>query len=153
MSETLNCDDKGVILSCLECGTDNRIGFSKLDAEGRCGSCKAALPKISLPFDMGTSAAFANLVKQSPLPVVVDFWAPWCGPCQMMGPEFSKGAQMTSGQAVFVKVNTEALQDVAGQFRISGIPAFAILKDGQEVARATGARMAAQLVDWLRQNI
>jgi thioredoxin 2 len=94
--------------------------------------------------------AFAGLVGQGGLPVLVDFWAEWCGPCRMMAPEFAKAAQLSAGEMVLAKVDTEALQEVAGRLRIQGIPAFILFRNGQEVARTSGSQSAGQLLGWAR---
>jgi len=151
MSQHVSTDDRGVIQTCPKCGTANRLAYSRLAQEGRCGSCKSALPPLNSPVEITGPSAFSNLVSQSPLPVVVDFWAPWCGPCKMMAPEFAKAAAQTAGEVVFAKVNTDEQQQLAAQYRIQGIPAFALLKKGQVVARTSGAQSAAQLLDWIRR--
>lgn len=152
MSETLSCDDRGVIVVCSGCDTGNRIAYSRIGQQGRCGTCGKDLPAISQPVDISSSADFDKLVADSPLPVVVDFWAPWCGPCQMVGPEFSKAAKQAAGEVVFAKVNTETQPAIASRFSVRGIPAFALLENGAVVRQITGARMAAQLLEWIRQS-
>lgn len=151
MSQHLTTDERGIIHSCPNCGTANRIAYGRVAQEGRCGSCKKALPTLSTPIEITSDAAFSNLLAQSTLPVVVDFWAPWCGPCRMMAPEFEKAAAQTAGEVVFAKVNTDEQQRIAAQFRIQGIPAFALLKNGQLVAKTEGAQPAAKLLDWIRR--
>ncbi len=150
MSSSLATDARGLLLPCPACGTVNRIAYARLDGEGRCGSCGTGLPRVALPVEISGPADFAALLSQSPLPVVIDFWAPWCGPCQMMAPEFAKAAAQAAGQAVFVKVNTDAQPEIAGQFRIQGIPAFALLRQGRLVAQTSGFQPAARLLDWMR---
>ncbi|MDZ4289124.1 MAG: thioredoxin [Prosthecobacter sp.] len=152
MSQTLSSDERGIILPCPGCGTANRIAYSRLDQQGRCGTCKAALPIITIPVEIGSTAAFTALVSQSPLPIVIDFWAPWCGPCQMMAPEFAKAAAQAPGEAVFAKVNTDDQQAIAAQFQIQGIPAFALLRHGKTVAQTSGFQPAARLLAWVRQK-
>ncbi|HEY1051991.1 MAG TPA: thioredoxin, partial [Prosthecobacter sp.] len=95
-------------------------------------------------------SAFSALIAQSPLPVVIDFWAPWCGPCQMMAPEFAKAAAQAAGEAVFLKVNTDAQPQIAGQFNVQGIPAFALMKNGRKTAETSGFQPAARLLAWMR---
>lgn len=151
MSQHLTTDDRGIIHPCPKCGTSNRIAYARIAQEGRCGSCKAALPALASPIEITSPAAFSNLVAQSTLPVVVDFWAEWCGPCRMMAPEFSKAAVQSAGELVFAKVNTDEHQQIAAQFRIQGIPAFALLKNGKLVAKTAGAQPAAQLLDWIHR--
>ncbi len=149
-NETLECDERGVIQPCPHCGTGNRITYSRLGQQGRCGSCQKELPTICQPVDINSALSFAALTAASPLPVVIDFWAPWCGPCRTMAPEFGKAAKLAMGEAIFVKINTEELGSVAEQFRIRGIPAFALLKNGKLIKQTTGSQMAAQLLAWMR---
>jgi thioredoxin 2 len=150
MSETLTGDERGVILDCPACGTANRLVYGKLGARGRCGGCKGELPRVALPVVMESEAAFGALSRESPLPVVIDFWAPWCGPCRMMAPEFAAAARMAAGEMLFVKVNTDEQPEVAAPFRIQGIPAFVVLRGGRVAGQASGARSAAQLLAWVR---
>jgi thioredoxin 2 len=152
MSHSLTSDDRGVIQPCPACGTANRIAYAKTSQQGRCGTCKAELPLLAAPVEITSPTAFATLIAQSPLPVVIDFWAAWCGPCQMMAPEFSKAASQAAGEAVFVKVNTDEQQPIASQFRIQGIPAFALMKNGQVTAQTSGFQPAPRLLAWLRQS-
>ena len=99
---------------------------------------------------MTSVEAFAALVSQSRLPVVIDFWATWCGPCQMMAPEFAKAASQAAGEAIFIKVNTDEQPQIAGQFRIQGIPAFAMIKSGKVIAQTSGFQPAERLLTWMR---
>jgi len=151
MNRHLDSDERGIILPCPDCGTANRIAYAKVSQQGRCGSCKADLPLIANPVEMTSPAAFTALVSQSPLPIVIDFWAAWCGPCQMMAPEFAKAAALAAGEAVFVKVNTDEQPEIAGQFRVQGIPAFALVRLGRVAAQSSGFQPAARLLAWMRQ--
>jgi len=150
MSNHFTSDNRGIIVSCASCGTANRIAYARLGQQGRCGTCQTALPAIALPVDISSAAGFAALISQSPLPVVVDFWAAWCGPCKMMAPEFAKAAGLASGDAVFVKVNTEELPEIASQFRIQGIPAFALIRQGKPPVQTSGFQPAHKLLEWVR---
>jgi thioredoxin 2 len=152
MSHHLESDARGIILPCPSCGTANRIAYAKAASHGRCGTCKADLPLVSSPVEISDIEAFTALVSQSPIPVVIDFWAPWCGPCQMMAPEFAKAAVQAAGEALFVKVNTDEQPQIAGQFRIQGIPAFALIRDGKVAAQTSGFQPAARLLAWMRQS-
>jgi thioredoxin 2 len=152
MNHHLESDERGIILPCPACGTANRIAYVKAASQGRCGTCKADLPNVSSPVEIRGVEAFSALVSQSPLPIVIDFWASWCGPCQMMAPEFAKAAAQAAGEALFVKVNTDEQPQIAGQFRIQGIPAFALMKNGKISAQTSGFQPAARLIAWLRQN-
>jgi thioredoxin 2 len=109
-------DPKGVIVSCPSCGTKNRLYYERLGQAVRCGQCKHELSAPTAPIDIADSAAFDRVVAQSALPVVVDYWAPWCGPCRMVAPELKKVAERRAGKILVVKVNTEALPDLGGRF-------------------------------------
>ena len=152
MPHHLSSDARGLILSCPACGTANRIVYAKAASQGRCGTCKADLSLVAAPVEIRDIEAFTALVSQSPIPIVIDFWAPWCGPCQMMAPEFAKAAAQAAGEALFVKVNTDEQPQIAGQFRIQGIPAFALLKNGKLVNQTSGFQPAARLLAWVRQS-
>ena len=152
MNRHLDSDERGIILPCPDCGTANRIAYAKVSQQGRCGTCKADLPLVAAPVEMTSTSAFAALISQSPLPIVIDFWAAWCGPCQMMAPEFAKAAAQAAGEAIFIKVNTDEQQPIASQFRIQGIPAFALMKNGKVTAQTSGFQPAARLLAWMRQS-
>jgi thioredoxin 2 len=152
MSQHLTSDERGIILLCPACGTPNRIAYARAAQQGRCAICKADLPLVAEPVEMTSPTAFAALVSQSPLPIVIDFWAAWCGPCQMMAPEFAKAAAQAAGDAIFVKVNTDEQQQIASQFRIQGIPAFALIRNGKVTGQTSGFQPAARLLAWMRQS-
>ena len=152
MSHSLESDDRGIILPCPACGTANRIAYAKTAQKGRCGSCKADLPHIATPVEVTNPTDFAALISQSPLPIVIDFWAPWCGPCQMMAPEFAKAAAQAAGSAILIKVNTDEQQQIASQFSIQGIPAFALMKNGKVSAQTSGFQPADRLLAWMRAS-
>jgi thioredoxin 2 len=134
-----------MIVRCSSCGTENRIPASRLGQKGRCGRCKTPLEPIDEPYAVMSSSEFGELVGQSPLPVLVDFWAAWCGPCRVVAPELAKIARARKGSLVVLKVDTEALPDVAGRFGIQAIPTFILFQGGSEKSRASGAMPAAQL--------
>jgi thioredoxin 2 len=146
----LSMDDRGVIVVCPQCGKKNRLPFDRLDASGQCGQCHGAL-KVTAPVEVGSGAAFERLVSSSSVPVLVDFWAPWCGPCKMVAPELEKAASANNGRYVIAKVNTDALPDLGSRFRIGSIPTMAVFRGGQELSRVSGARPAAAIDIFVRQ--
>jgi thioredoxin 2 len=133
-----------VIITCPSCGARNRIPPARLGQQAHCGSCKTAI-SVREPHPLSTPDEFSELVSKSTLPVLVDFWAPWCGPCRVVAPEMEKLARERAGALVIAKVNTDDLPQVANQFGIRGIPTFILFKGGQEVGRASGAMSATQI--------
>jgi thioredoxin 2 len=136
-------DDRGVILSCPGCGKQNRVPFGAREA--RCAACHTTLPAVSEPIEIPSVTAFDEAIRKSSLPVVVDFWAPWCGPCRMVAPELQKVAASNAGKYLVVKVNTDALPELGERFNIRSIPTMAVFAGGREVARTAGARPAADI--------
>jgi thioredoxin 2 len=132
-------------VKCPSCGQTNRLGYQNLSRTIRCASCHTTLSAPGAPVDVASAPAFDALVAQSPLPILVDFWAPWCSPCLMMAPEVEKLARQTSGTALIVKVDTDAVPELGERFGIRSIPTVAVFKNGQVVARESGARPAADL--------
>jgi thioredoxin 2 len=149
----LNTDDRGVIVACGNCGQKNRTPYAKLNETGQCGKCQSPLPPPALPVDLASEARFNTLLAESPIPVVVDFWAPWCGPCLRVAPELEKVAASNAGRFVVAKVNTEALPDLAGRFEVRSIPMMAVFVHGKEAQRTMGARPAADIEAFVRQSI
>ncbi len=149
----ITLDHTGLIIPCPACGQRNRTPYARLGETGYCGKCKTALPPPSIPIDIDSAAHFDALVGASPLPIVVDFWAPWCGPCKMVAPELVKVAASGQGQFVVAKVNTEALPALGQRFGIQSIPTMAVFVQGQETARTAGARPAAQIEAFIRQAL
>src|SRR5438105_4116741 len=102
-----------MVRMCPSCGQQNRVPASRVAERARCGSCKNVLPALSEPYGVHSAEEFEELVRSSPLPVLVDFWAPWCGPCQSVAPELAKLAKQREGKVVVAKVDTDELPDVA----------------------------------------
>jgi thioredoxin 2 len=138
-------DDRGVVVACEDCGQKNRLSYGRLGTAVRCGRCKRQLTLPPSPIEVVRSADFDRLVALSPLPVVVDYWAPWCGPCRMVAPEMEKVASRQAGRLLVVKVNTDALADLGQRFRIQSIPMLAVFAGGRELARTVGARPASEI--------
>ena len=116
-----------------------------MEAAIRCGSCKHELSAPSTPLEVTSTADFDRLVGSASIPVVVDYWAPWCGPCRMVAPELAKVASRNAGHMLVVKVNTDVLNDLGDRFGIRSIPTLAVFAGGREVARTSGARPAADI--------
>jgi thioredoxin 2 len=147
----LSSDDRGVLVKCPSCGQVNRLAYRHVNRTIRCAKCHTNLPAPAAPVEVASTAAFDALVAQSPVPVLVDFWAEWCGPCRMMAPEVDKLAQQTTGSALIVKVDTEAVPELSERFGIRSIPTVAVFKNGQIIVREAGARPAAALHDLLKR--
>jgi thioredoxin 2 len=142
---TLHSDRQGVLARCTSCGKTNRLRYANLDRTIRCGNCRATLPPPSEPVEASDAAAFDAILQGAPVPVVVDFWAPWCGPCRMMAPELETAARSMAGRALVIKVNTDGLPELGERFRILSIPTLALFRGGKEVARFSGVRPAADI--------
>jgi thioredoxin 2 len=140
---------QGVLRVCAACGTKNRVPASHLAESGHCGSCKAELPAVAEPID-ADEAIFDAVVKDSKVPVLVDFWAAWCGPCRMVAPEVQKTARSMAGKAVVLKVDTDRNPSLAERFNVLSIPNFVVLKEGRPVMQRPGMVPQATLEDWLR---
>ncbi len=136
---------------CPHCNAVNRIPAERLEDQPNCGKCKKPL-FTARPMDL-TSLNFPVHINRNELPVVVDFWAPWCGPCKMMAPAFAQAAAELEPRVRLAKVDTEQEQVLAGQFGIRSIPTLVIFKGGEEIARQPGAMSAADIVRWIQSHI
>src|SRR5262245_51782156 len=144
-------DDRGLVIACPSCGQKNRLAYERLGVPARCGQCKQDVQLPASPLEMSSTADFDRLVASASIPVVVDFWAPWCGPCRMVAPEFAKVAARAAGRFLVVKVNTDVLNDLGQRLNIRSIPTLAVFSGGREAARTAGARPAADIEAFVQQ--
>jgi len=142
-------DERGIVVSCAQCGKRNRLTYERLGQTFRCGDCHTELELPTHPIDVWSQSSFESLTRRSALPILVDFWAPWCGPCKMVAPELAKVAANSNGQFLVAKVNTKELPIVAQQFRISAIPTLVLMRSGRELARKSGALPASAIQQFL----
>jgi thioredoxin 2 len=149
----LTLDDRGLIVACPSCGQKNRLAFERLGDEVRCAQCKTSLSAPREPLEVAQTADFDRLVAHASLPIVVDYWAPWCGPCRMVAPELMKVAARQAGRWLVVKVNTDLLSDLGLRHGIRSIPTLAVFAGGREVARTAGARPAPEIEAFVAQAI
>jgi len=136
---------------CPHCLKVNRIPKKESYAKANCGECKGSL--LDATPVVGNASILATFVANSELPVVVDFWAPWCGPCLQMAPHFEKAALAMPLKAQFMKINNDDEQTLGSKYQISGIPCVLVFKDGKEIDRFTGARDSVQIENWVKQYI
>lgn len=150
---SVDFDDRGLIVPCASCGQKNRIAYEKAAEPARCPKCKQPIGLPGEPIELASTEDFDRLVARASVPVVVDYWAPWCGPCRMVAPELKKVAEHLKGRVLVVKVNTDVLSDVGERFGIRSIPTLAVFGGGKELSRAAGARPAADIEAFIDQAI
>jgi thioredoxin 2 len=139
-----------MIRRCANCGRPNRIPAARLADTGRCGACGQPLGPAGEPLDV-TAAEHDEIVGAARVPVLIDFWAAWCGPCKAAAPEVARAAASTSGRALVLKVDTEKEPELAARYGVRNIPNFVVLKDGQVVGRHAGVVGHDRLEAWLEQ--
>ena len=140
-----------LVLACPACASLNRVASDRLSQQPNCGRCHQPLFQ-GKPVAL-TGASFEHHAVRSELPVVIDFWAPWCGPCLSMAPQFESAAKLLEPQVRLAKVDTQAEQDLGARFQIRSIPTMVLIRHGREVARQSGAMASAQIVQWVQSQL
>ena len=141
---------KPIHVVCPHCDSVNRLPAERLVEQPMCGKCRDPL-FTARPIELD-KVSFAKHISNSDIPILVDFWAPWCGPCKMMAPQFKQAATQLEPRVRLAKVNTEAEQTLGAKYNIRSIPTMALFRDGREIARQPGAMSAADIVRWTKTH-
>ena len=139
-----------MILECPSCGRKNRSPAARLAETGRCGACKTPISPVDHPIETDPES-FREITREAAVPILVDFWAAWCGPCKQAAPEVERTASEMAGRALVLKVDTEKYPQLAAQFGVQGIPNFIVMKGGLLLYQQAGVVGSAQMKHWLVQ--
>jgi thioredoxin 2 len=137
-----------VVRTCKICGRKNRIPAKHLADTGRCGACKSPLPPLNEPLEVDPGQ-FDEVIRDARVPVLIDFWAAWCGPCHMAAPEVERTAAEMAGRAIVLKVDTERYPQLAARYQVRGIPNFAVFSGGRLVKQQAGVVDHQEMESWL----
>ena len=143
----------GLVLTCPSCHQKNRIPAARLGERPQCGKCKTVLHEPGAVAAVDGFADLQGVLNSSTLPVLIDFWAPWCGPCRQVAPEVAKVAGAHAADVLVIKVNTDVDRAVGEHYGIQSIPTMAMFRGGRELARTSGARPARDIEAWMRANL